>query len=280
MFAELPRRRPWLASWCAVVLVVVTSWAIPGHADPRVDKIARQLSDGSSFQVRVQAALALGTFGSEAAVSPLCGALDDEAASVRAAAAAALGRLKRNSGRACLRRRLAKEKNASVKTQMQRAMARIERAAELRAAAEAHRAPTRKSRFYVAVAPTKCKARRRKDDVELLVQATIRRLLMKERGVGLAPAGESKSRFDKVAQRNRVTGYLLRPTVESISYDGSHVSVSVRLTLFTYPGMALKAEYSPTLSMSGTRGRDREAENKLLRMAAEKATQKFLQTTK
>lgn len=264
----------------AGAFLLAVAWTLPAAADTDVAKIAKRLSDGSSFQVRVQAALALGASGSSAAVQPLCNALGDDTASVRAAAAAALGRLKRTTATSCLKQRLGTEGNASVKTQIERAITRIEREAELRAAASASRTPTHKSRFYVAVDPAKSKESRRKQDVELLVQATIRRKLMDEQNVGLAPSGQDKNQFEQVARKHRVQGYLLRPTVESIAYEGTNVLVAVRLTLFAYPSMALQAEYAPKLSMSGTVGRDREAEDKLLRMATEKAIQKFLETTK
>ena len=280
MFPGLTLQRPIRALVLAASVAAIAAWAAPGHADPHVDKLAQRLSNGSSFQVRVQAALALGTSGSQAAVQPLCGALNDDTASVRAAAAAGLGRLRKASGKPCLEKRLGRENNESVKTQLKRAMERIQRDVELQQAARAHRAPTRRSRFYVAVAPTKSKASGRKQDVELLVQATIRRKLMEENNVGLAPANEDKARFEELTRSNRLDGYLLRPTVESIAYDGSNVSVALRLTLFSYPGMALQAEYAPKLSMTGTNARDRAAEDKLLRMASETAVQKFLDTTK
>jgi hypothetical protein len=72
---------------------------------------------------------------------------------------------------------------------------------------------------------------------------------------------------------------MLRPSVETIAYDGSNLTVAVRVTLFTYPAMALQAEFAPRLSMSGTSERDRAAEDKLIRMAAERAVSKFLETT-
>lgn len=278
MFPGL-RRRPVLAFACAVLAVM--GFFTPGaFAQSQVAKTAKRLTDGSSFQVRVQAALALGVSGSEEAVRPLCGALDDDVASVRAAAAAALGRLRKPSSVACLSKRVGAESNPSVRSQLQRALDRTRRDSELRKAASSSRAPTRKSRFYVAVESTKSKSARRRQDVELLVQATIREKLMAERAVGLAPSGQNQSQFEKVARDNRLQGYLLRPTVESIAYDGSNVTVAIRLTLFSYPSMALQAEYSPKLSMTGTVDRDLEAEDKLLQMAAEKAVEKFLQTTK
>lgn len=279
----LPRstlRRPALALVFASALLFGTGWSMPSSADPDVDKIAQRLSDGSSFQVRVQAALALGASGSEAAVRPLCGALDDDAPSVRAAAAAALGRLKKAAALRCLKARMARENNEAVKTQLSRAYERIEREEELLSAARASRSPNNRSRFYVAIDPTKSKSNRRKRDVELLVQATIRSKLMADNAVGVAPTGQDKNAFEEIARKHRIQGYLLRPTVEAIDYDGSNVSVAIRVTLFSYPSMALQAEYAPKLSMTGTTGSDREAEDKLLQMATERAVQKFLETTR
>ncbi len=273
-------RRPALTLASAGFLSIVSLWGTGVGAQSPVDTAAKRLTDGSSFQVRVQAALTLGASGSESAVRPLCGALDDDTASVRAAAAAALARLRKPSALACLKTRAAKETNGSVKAQLDKAFGRIEKDAELRKVATSSRAPTRGSRFYVAVDATKSKPARRKADVELLVQATIRRKLLADRKVGLAPSGQEKHQFERVAQDSRVHGYLLRPTVETIDYDGTNVSVALRVTLFSYPSMALQGEFSPKLSMSGTSDRDPEAEDTLLQMAAERAVEKFLETTR
>ncbi|OQB17768.1 MAG: hypothetical protein BWY17_00765 [Deltaproteobacteria bacterium ADurb.Bin207] len=264
----------------AVGLWVVSLWAMAASAQPAVDTAAKRLTDGSSFQVRVQAALALGASGSERAVGPLCGALDDETASVRAAAAAALARLRKPSGLSCLKARAGKETNGAVKTQIEKASARIEKDAEHQRNAKASRQPTRASRLYVAVEATKTKHGRRKGEIELLVQATIRRLLLADAKVALAPSGQSPQDFDNAAKGNRVQGYLLRPTVESVDYDGAKLSVALRVTLFSYPSMALQGEFFPKLSMSGTPQRDPEAEDELLQMAAQKAVEKFLATTR
>lgn len=269
-----------LALLRVVTVAVVLACAIgPVHAQSQIQLLTKRLKDPSSFQVRVQAALALGASDSDQAVRPLCGALDDDTSSVRAAAAAAIGRLRRQSGVACLRSRLKRESNDSVQNQLRRAIDRIEQDVALRSDARSSRSPTRGSRWYVAVDETKNKTNRSKGDVDLLVQATIRKTLMAEQKVALAPAGQDKGSFENLARQHRVQGYMLRPTVEAISYDGANLTVAVRVTLFTYPAMALQAEFAPKLSMSGTTARDREAEDKLIRMAAERAASKFLETT-
>src|SRR5882757_8374398 len=79
---------------------------VAGSAD--VDHLLQNLANGSDFRIRTQAALALGASKSQLAVEPLCGGLGDANATVRAASAAALGRL-RLGGSECLQRRLATE---------------------------------------------------------------------------------------------------------------------------------------------------------------------------
>lgn len=59
-------------------------------AKPALDELIGQLKEGKDFRVRVQAALQLGKTMDPAALMPLVGALDDDNASVRAAAVAAL----------------------------------------------------------------------------------------------------------------------------------------------------------------------------------------------
>jgi hypothetical protein len=78
----LPRR--------AALLSLLTLVAAPVFAKPGIDELVSQLRDGKDFRVRVQAALQLGKSMSPEAFSPLVGALDDDNASVRAAAVAAL----------------------------------------------------------------------------------------------------------------------------------------------------------------------------------------------
>lgn len=79
---SLPRR-PLLA---ALFLLV----AAPAFAKPALDELISQLKEGKDFRVRVQAALQLGKTVDPAAFGPLVSALDDDNASVRAAAVAAL----------------------------------------------------------------------------------------------------------------------------------------------------------------------------------------------
>ena len=78
----LPRR----AALASLFLLL----ASPALAQPALDELIGQLRDSKDFRVRVQAALQLGKSIDPAAFAPLVAALDDDNASVRAAAVAAL----------------------------------------------------------------------------------------------------------------------------------------------------------------------------------------------
>jgi hypothetical protein len=69
---------------------LITLVAAPVLGKPGLDELIGQLRDGKDFRVRVQAALQLGKSMSPDALAPLVAALDDDNASVRAAAVAAL----------------------------------------------------------------------------------------------------------------------------------------------------------------------------------------------
>ena len=74
---------------CAVVALV---FAPPAHAD-KIDDLAGQLRGSSNYKVRLSAALALTRLRNERGIRPLLGALRDREKSVRAVAAAGLGKL-------------------------------------------------------------------------------------------------------------------------------------------------------------------------------------------
>ncbi|HEY5959258.1 MAG TPA: HEAT repeat domain-containing protein, partial [Polyangiaceae bacterium] len=83
----------------------------------------RELSN-DDFRVRTQAALALGSTKDAKVVQPLCSALSDPKSAVRAAAAAALGKLALG-GEDCLSEREAKEQSDSVKAAIQKALVAV-----------------------------------------------------------------------------------------------------------------------------------------------------------
>ena len=264
-----------LSVLCLVVLMA------PGTAlaKPSVAELASKLRTGSDFRVRVQAALALGASRSNDAVSPLCDGLEDTNATVRSAAAAGLGRLGKRDGLTCLDKRRKAETNGSVKSQIDRSISQIKAGG----GGGLSRAPTGSSKYYVAVAATKNKGSRNASEIDSIVQAAVRKALMANSTMAIAPSGETAAQAQAVLSKHKVRGYLLQPTVEAPVYADSKLTVRVRLTMFTYPNQALQGEFAPKLTQTGTPSEDIESENTLIQMACERAVARFItvaETTK
>ncbi|HNS97881.1 MAG TPA: HEAT repeat domain-containing protein [Polyangiaceae bacterium] len=259
-------------------LVMVTT-APAAFAGPTVAELAERLRNATDFRVRVQAALALGASKADDAVAPLCAGLDDGNATVRSAAAAGLGRLRKTGGVACLERRAQSESNASVKSQIARSITQIKGGAtELPS-----RPPDASTKWYVAVAETKNKGTRSSSEIDKIVQSIVRKALLANPAAAVAPSGETAAQAQAVIQKHKVQGYLLQPTVEAPEYADSSLTIRVRLTMFTYPNQALQGEFAPKLTQSGTPTEDRESENELIKMACERAVARFItvaETTK
>src|SRR3954469_19550625 len=107
------------------VLVFLGALLSSGRASAQTNDMERliyNLANSEDFRVRTQAALALGASKNERAVPPLCGALADLNTTVRAASAAALGRLARRAGQECLEKRLSTELSDVVKQTIRKAL--------------------------------------------------------------------------------------------------------------------------------------------------------------
>ncbi len=256
-----------VATLLFAVAVLVSTTAF---AKRTVSEIADRLRNADDFRVRVQAALALGASHSNAAVSPLCDGLNDRNATVRTAAAAGLGRLKKRKGLGCLNKRLKSEANASVEFQIKRAIKDIGGGGEL------SRAPNGSTKWYVAVAPTKNKGGRRASEIDAIVQAAVRKTLLANQSIAVAPSGETSSQAQSIFSKHKVRGYLLKPIVEAPAYADAKLTIRVRLTMFSYPNETLQGEFSPKLTQSGTPSEDIRSENELIKMAFERAVARFI----
>lgn len=99
--------------------------ATPALGRPGLEELIGQLKHGKDFRVRVQAALQLGKSMSPDAFSPLVTALDDEHASVRAAAVAALQSLGDMRALGPLRERRL-DRSEAVRKQIKATLAELE----------------------------------------------------------------------------------------------------------------------------------------------------------
>jgi HEAT repeat protein len=233
-------------------------------AESRVEALKKRLGD-DEFRVRTQAALSLGDTKDDAAVPPLCGALDDSEPAVRSAAAAALGKLGKKEGLPCLKAKESGEANASVKSQIAKSIKLLSGGA----------APSANARTYVAIGKITNKTTRSASDVESLVREAATSKLGTMDGYAVAPAGESSAAAKKVVEGRSLKGFQLLVTVEAPVYAGDKLTVAIRVVMTTYPGRDIKAEFAPKLSQTGTPSTDRAAEDMLVKMAIERALTDF-----
>ena len=251
-----------------LLFVAVLLGSTTALAAPTVAQLSETLSKATDFRVRVQAALALGATKNKAAVAPLCRSLSDREAAVRTAAAAALGRLQMQQGLTCLERRGKLESNQSAKLQIAKSIQEIK--------ASASRPPDGSTKWYVAVTPTNNKTNRSLSEIDVMVQASVRKALLANPAIAVAPVGETPEQAQAVLDAHDVQGYVLKPSLDAPDYSNSALTVRVTLMMLLYPKMVLKGEFTRTLTMPDTPKEDRQEEDKLINMGCEEAVQRFI----
>jgi hypothetical protein len=232
----------------------------PARAEstPTVAELGQLLQRGSDFRVRTQAALALGASGKKEAVNHLCQGLGDDNATVRAAAAAALGRLSLG-GRECLSKRLASEANSDVKSVIQRALERIEPPAAIGG----------DTKYYVAIGEVTNKTAQSNLRLNRTVRDALVKHIRKLSGFVVAPASETDEQAKALLAKHRgVKGIFLWPKVEA-TYSGGDLRLALELSLFSYPNKDFKGSMSRNLTMPGAQSPDPTSENEMIQMAAE-----------
>jgi hypothetical protein len=260
------RRLLFLVSLVAVLVAARAEAQTQTQAD-KLPRIASELRTNEDFRVRTQAALALGSSKDKRAVRPLCDGLDDSNTTVRAAAAAAIGKLALG-GADCLKNRLENETSASVKTVIDKALEKLKGGDKP--------AITAGTRYYVAVAQTTDKTGRGGTEVDDMVRAAMQQKSSDLEGYVVAPKDETpvqaKALTDKYKQ---LKAFYVWPKVTAPDYTGGKLTVKIELTVFTYPGKAMKGTIPLKLTMPDTPSVDRSAENDLIKQAASSAFQRF-----
>lgn len=262
--------RAWTSSWIFVSALLV----VPCRADATdLRKLSEQLVSASDFRVRTQAALALGASKDKRAHPLLCKALHDPSSSVRAGAAAALGKLNKG-GEDCLRKRLASETVGHVKTVMTKALSHM----VVREVAEQLPSISSTTKYYIAL-DTVDATSRGGHEVASLVRRTILEAAAGNPVVAIAPDGETAAEAKKALQgKKQVKGFLLSTKVKPPEYATGTLTVRVEVAIFTYPDKNLKGTASRTLSMQGVSQPDAAAEDELLKSAAQHVLEAFLKT--
>ncbi|HET7541623.1 MAG TPA: HEAT repeat domain-containing protein [Polyangiaceae bacterium] len=236
--------------------------APPVSAEPAadVDHLVRNLTSGADFRIRTQAALALGASKSRRAVEPLCTGLVDTNATVRAASAAALGRL-RMGGTECLQKRLSNESSETVKSAIVKALDPVF---------------SPETKYYVAIGKISDKTGRGGDEVDGIVYRAMAGAAASLPVFTLAPPGESVTDAKRrLSGHSGVKPVFLSPRVPVPDYSGGNLTIRIEVAMFSYPDKSLLGSYTTKLTQQGVSSPDKETEDELIRDTATRAFEKF-----
>jgi len=232
----------------------------------------RELATNSDFRVRTQAALSLGGSDDVKAVDPLCRALDDTKAAVRAAAAAALGKLGKG-GEACLSEHETKETTDSAKVAIQKAIGALRAASGV----SAECVIDAKTRYYISIGKTVDNTQRKKSKVPELVRSALTKALLRQKGFCIGPDGENKAGYQKrISGKTQIRGLLLSPKIQAAEYQDDAVTVRFEIAILTFPEKALKGMIPVKLTQQGAVKKSEQAEDELFRLAVDRAVEKLL----
>jgi hypothetical protein len=249
------------------ILMSLCLFAGVASAKDSVATLSKRLKDASDFRVRTQAALALGASKSEKAVGPLCRGLEDSNTTVRAASAAGLGRLKLG-GKSCLEKRLKDERSSAVKSSIKRALSHI----------DGGDGPTitKSTEVYLSIGKATDKTGRKSGAVDSIVRTTMSKAAAGMSGYAVAPARETTDEAKKLLSKYPKTkAFYLSPKVQKPDYSGGNLTIRFEIAIFTYPGKALKGMVPVKLTQQDVSKGDTSAESELIKMAAERAMEKF-----
>ena len=252
-----------------LVVIGVALVAVRAAAQDAIERMSGQLVSSDDFRVRTQAALALGASKSKRALTPLCKGLDDSNTTVRAAAAAALGKLKLGGG-SCLERRQGSEKNPAVLASIKKALSLV------KTTGPAAPALSSSTKYYLAIGKVSDKTGRNGTELGGMVRGAMSQTASSLEGYAVAPdeesAAQAKQRLDKF---KKVRAFYLLPKLSPPSYTNGDLMVKVEVTVFTYPAKAMKGSFSVKLTQQDVGAKDTGAENELIVSTAQRAVEKF-----
>ena len=233
----------------------------------RVSRLAQELRRGKDFRVRTQAALALGASADKSAVAPLCSGLGDSNRTVRAASAAALGKLALG-GAECVKRALRREKQANVRKVLTKVLKRLD-GVERKGIGPG-------TKYYVAIGPTTNKSPGADSKIDALVRSALERELSRNVSLAVAPPDEEEQDAEALLKKHKsVSSVFIWPKLTAKDAGGS-LKFKLSFTLFTYPGKAFKGSMAQKLSMPGTSSKDMSALEELIEVAAPRIVSKFV----
>jgi hypothetical protein len=266
------------------VVLLLPSLAL---ADSRTDLMIARLrfppdpGVTDDFRVRTSAALGLGATNDDAAVQPLCQALNDPSDVVRQAVAVALKRLNRPAALPCLKGRLSTEDSSAVKLQLTRAISDLSASAGNSGTSSQPDSFTPKTiagaKFYVSISPITNNTGRAQADVDRVILGAMRSKLEATGKHQLAPAGESPDGAKAAMAKHKMKGYYLAVSVDKFDYSDGNLRVRIKTAVFSYPGKSLLGEVPSGLTQTGVSPGDKSSEDNLMGIAAQRAVDLFTQ---
>lgn len=251
----------------ALLAASIVFSGVPARAQTRdIDRLVNNLLRGDDFRIRTQAALALGASKTSRAVQPLCTALGDSNTTVRAAAAAALGKLSLG-GAECLSRRLNTETSDVVKAAIQKALETV---------GEPEPVFTPDTKFYVAIGKTTDKTGRTGDEVHRLVRRGMMNGAAQIGGVVIAPSTETEAQAKKRLAGRKIKSFYLAPRVGPPEYAGNNLIVRLEIGIFTYPDKNMIGNFPFKAMQQDVTERNQQYEDELIEGAGESAIQRLV----
>jgi hypothetical protein len=278
--AGRPRTAASLAVRALFVVLTVSSLV---RADGRIEFLAERLKfppaarQPDDFRVRTNAALALGATDDEDAVPALCAGLADPSDLVRQAVAVAMKRLARSSAMDCLRKHLAAETSAAVKTQIVHAIEAVQAGGSGGRNGAAAAPNVANAKYYVSISPIVNNTTRPGAEIERSVRDTIATKLAQLGAYQLAPPSESNDGAKAVIAQRKLKGFYLAVSLDKLDYSDGNLRVRMKIAVFSYPGKDLRGEVPAGATLPGARPGDKAAEDELIGLVAARAAELFAQ---
>jgi hypothetical protein len=131
------------------------------------------------------------------------------------------------------------------------------------------------TKFYISIGKTTDKSGRSGDGIDRMVRGSML-AASGSLAMAIAPDGEAAADAKKVlAAHKGLKSFYLSPKVSAIEYSGDSLRVRVEVAFFTYPDKAMLGTFAVPLTQQGVSGKDPASEDDLVKMAAERALQKF-----
>ncbi|RLB53237.1 MAG: hypothetical protein DRJ42_12530 [Deltaproteobacteria bacterium] len=246
--------------WAPLLALVMALSAVGAprvaSADARTDYLVRLIRTSTAFRVRAQAALSLGRIeGDPAVVRVLSQTLGDEHPAVRAAAAASLEQLRDPAALPALRN-AARDREASVRSSVQRAIRVLERLARSAPRTTPVPGPGSNSgpaRYYVGVGmpgTTIQVSRASLASARQFIEARVQSIP----GVIVAPQREANGAARRVLRTRRLTGYYLDSSIVRIEDRNGGTRAVVSIIVNTYPGRDMRVMLQGAATVQGSSG--------------------------